>query len=57
MAHGSNEINVSAPSAAMIFILNPNDKLGDTEVYLGLAIGLFSLILGVLTLGKRYLHK
>jgi phosphate/sulfate permease len=57
MAHGSNEINVSAPSAAMIFLLNPNDNLGDTEVYMGMAIGLFSLILGVLTLGKRYLHK
>jgi hypothetical protein len=57
MAHGSNEVNVSAPSAAMIFLLNPNDDLGDTETYLGMAIGLCSLILGVLTLGKRYLHK
>jgi len=57
MAHGSNEVNVSAPSAAMIFLLNPNTELGDYEAYLGMAIGLFSLILGVLTLGKRYLHK
>jgi hypothetical protein len=23
MAHGSNEVNVSAPSTAMIFLLNP----------------------------------
>jgi phosphate/sulfate permease len=57
MAHGSNEVNVSAPAAAMIFLLNPNKDFGDTEAYMGMAIGLFSLILGVLTLGKRYLHK
>ena len=57
LAHGSNEVNVSAPSAAMIFLLNPNKDIGDPEAYAGMAIGLASLILGVLTLGKRYLHK
>jgi phosphate/sulfate permease len=57
LAHGSNEVNVSAPSAAMIFLLNPNEDIGDPEAYAGMAIGLASLILGVLTLGKRYLHK
>jgi phosphate/sulfate permease len=57
MAHGSNEVNVSAPTAAMIFLLNPNEKIGDWEAYQGMAIGLASLVLGVLTLGKRYLHK
>lgn len=57
MAHGSNEVNVSAPSAAMIFLLNQNKTIGDAEAYAGMAIGLASLVLGVLTLGKRYLHK
>ncbi|TNV73460.1 hypothetical protein FGO68_gene476 [Halteria grandinella] len=57
MAHGSNEVNVSAPSAAMIFLLNDKQDIGDSEAYAGMAIGLASLILGVLTLGKRYLHK
>ena len=57
MAHGSNEVNVSAPCAAMIFLLNQNKKIGDYEAYTGMVIGLASLILGVLTLGKRYLHK
>ena len=41
----------------MIFLLNPNEDIGDPEAYAGMAIGLASLILGVLTLGKRYLHK
>jgi phosphate/sulfate permease len=57
LAHGSNEVNVSAPSAAMIFLLNNNTRIGDNEAYAGMAIGLASLVLGVLTLGKRYLHK
>ena len=56
-AHGSNECNVSAPSAAMIFLLNANTSISDVEAYQGMAIGLVSLLLGVLTLGKRYLHK
>ena len=56
-AHGSNEVNVSAPTAAMIFLLNRNEKIGNYEAYLGMTIGLASLLLGVLTLGKRYLHK
>ena len=57
MAHGSNEVNVSAPCAAMIFLLNKHDKITNYEAYTGMIIGLASLILGVLTLGKRYLHK
>eukprot|EP00347_Sterkiella_histriomuscorum_P021274 403334582 len=56
-AHGSNEVNVSAPCGAMIFLLNSNESISDVEAYQGMAIGLISLILGVLTLGKRYLHK
>jgi len=27
MAHGSNEVNVSAPSTAMIFLLNDNKEI------------------------------
>lgn len=57
LAHGSNEVNVSAPSAAMIYLLDSNETIGNYEIYLGMAIGLASLVLGVLTLGKRYLHK
>ena len=57
LAHGSNEVNVSAPTAAMIFLLNQNQNIGNQEAYSGMAIGLASLVLGVLTLGKRYLHK
>lgn len=57
MAHGSNEVNVSAPSAAMIFLLDEEKEISNREVYGGMAIGLASLVLGVLTLGKRYLHK
>ena len=57
MAHGSNEVNVSAPTTAMLFLLNDNKEIGDSEMYAGMAIGLASLVMGVLTLGKRYLHK
>ncbi len=59
LAHGSNEVNVSAPTAAMIFLLkgNPSGELEESDKYTGMAIGLASLVLGVLTLGKRYLHK
>jgi phosphate/sulfate permease len=57
MAHGSNEVNVSAPSTAMLFLLNDNNEIRDADMYAGMAIGLASLVLGVLTLGKRYLHK
>lgn len=57
LAHGSNEVNVSAPSAAMIYLLDSNKEIGSSEIYAGMAIGLASLVLGVLTLGKRYLHK
>lgn len=41
----------------MIFLLDQNEKIGDFEAYAGMAIGLASLVFGVLTLGKRYLHK
>ena len=57
MAHGSNEVNVSAPSTAMLFLLNDYDEIRNADMYAGMAIGLASLVLGVLTLGKRYLHK
>lgn len=33
MAHGSNEVNVSAPTAAMIFLLNDADEISDSEAY------------------------
>jgi phosphate/sulfate permease len=57
MAHGSNEVNVSAPTAAMIFLLDDKEEIGNTEAYSGMIIGLASLVLGVITLGKRFLHK
>jgi hypothetical protein len=41
----------------MIFLLDDNENIGDSEQFAGMAIGLASLVLGVLTLGKRYLHK
>jgi phosphate/sulfate permease len=59
MAHGSNEVNVSAPTTAMIFLIHDHDasELKNSDIYAGMAVGLASLVLGVLTLGKRYLHK
>jgi hypothetical protein len=57
MAHGSNEVNVSAPTAAMIYLLDESELIGNIEIYGGMVIGLCSLVFGVLTLGKRYLHK
>lgn len=32
-AHGSNEVNVSAPCAAMIFLLNDNSEISNEEAY------------------------
>lgn len=32
-AHGSNEVNVSAPCAAMIFLLNEYTKISNVEAY------------------------
>lgn len=58
MAHGSNEINVSAPTGAMLFMLDMNKfSINNKEAFIGLFIGLISLVAGFLTLGKRYLHK
>mmetsp|Transcript_87839 Transcript_87839/g.121000 ORF Transcript_87839/g.121000 Transcript_87839/m.121000 type:complete len:107 (+) Transcript_87839:1316-1636(+) len=58
MAHGSNEINVSAPLAASMFMLD-NSKLiiSQKTNRIAILIGLSSLVLGSITLGKRYLHK
>lgn len=41
----------------MLFLLNDEKKISNADMYAGMAIGLASLVLGVLTLGKRYLHK
>jgi phosphate/sulfate permease len=58
MAHGSNEVNVSGPSAAMIFMLDLNKFcITEKEEAIGMTIGLASLLVGFMTLGKRYLHK
>lgn len=58
LAHGSNEVNVSAPTAAMLFMLDMNKfVITNKEALIGLFLGLVSLIIGFLTLGKRYMHK
>lgn len=58
MAHGSNEINVSAPLAAEIFMLTPNKtNISARTDYLAIFIGLFSVIAGSITIGVRYLDK
>jgi len=58
MAHGSNEINVSAPLLAEIFLLDPNSTaVLYKQEYLAIFIGLISVSLGSITLGKRYLYK
>ena len=58
MAHGSNEINVSAPLAAEMFMLNPNyETVQRKEEFIAIAIGLVSVLFGTLTLGVRYLNK
>ena len=58
MAHGSNEVSVASTSAAMIFLLDPNRNIiTDTDAIKGILVGLGSLVLGFITLGKRYLHK
>jgi len=58
MAHGSNEINVSAPLAAQLFMLNPNSTTIDFKTeYTAISIGLVSVLLGIVTIGVRYLDK
>jgi phosphate/sulfate permease len=58
MAHGSNEINVSAPLLAEIFLLDANTTVVEyQQEYVSILIGLISVSLGSITLGKRYLYK
>jgi phosphate/sulfate permease len=58
MAHGSNEINVSAPLAAELFMLSPNlTQFASKQEYFAILVGLFSVIAGSVTLGVRYMHK
>ena len=58
MAHGSNEINVSAPLLAEIFLLDGNTKeVKSSQEYISIVIGLISVSFGSITLGKRYLYK
>jgi phosphate/sulfate permease len=58
MAHGSNEINVSAPLLSEIFFLDSQtETVSDVLVYFSIGIGLLSVSLGSITLGKRYLYK
>ena len=58
MAHGSNEINVSAPLAANIFLLNgTSTKIAFHEEIISILVGLVSLIVGAVTIGQRYLHN
>jgi phosphate/sulfate permease len=61
MAHGSNEVNVSAPCAAQLFLLNDNKQaiasMSDPEIFEGMLIGLVSLLFGFMTLGKLFLNK
>jgi phosphate/sulfate permease len=58
MAHGSNEINVSAPLLAEIFLLDANTTVIESQQeYVSILIGLISVSFGSITLGKRYLYK
>mmetsp|Transcript_42645 Transcript_42645/g.31202 ORF Transcript_42645/g.31202 Transcript_42645/m.31202 type:complete len:100 (+) Transcript_42645:855-1154(+) len=58
LAHGANEVNVSAPCAAMLFLLNSNkSEITTEEAYFGMAIGLSCQLMGLMTLGKLYLKK
>ena len=44
MAHGSNEINVSAPLLAEIFLLDGNTKeVKSSQEYISIVIGLISM--------------
>lgn len=58
LSHGSNEINVAAPTASMVFLLDAKvQEITEDFALIGIGIGLFSLIFGFATLGKRHLHK
>mmetsp|Transcript_25314 Transcript_25314/g.24698 ORF Transcript_25314/g.24698 Transcript_25314/m.24698 type:complete len:131 (-) Transcript_25314:61-453(-) len=58
LAHGSNEVNVSAPCAAMLFLLNSNkSEITNKEAFIGMTIGLVTQLFGFITLGKLYLRK
>jgi phosphate/sulfate permease len=58
MAHGSNEINVSAPLAAQLFLLNgQTTEVNNGEIFFAISIGLISLLVGTMTIGRRYLHN
>ena len=58
MAHGSNEINVSAPLLAEIFLLDGSTQtVLSSQEYISIVIGLLSVSFGTVTLGKRYLYK
>ena len=58
MAHGSNEINVSAPLAAQLYMLNPQTiTVYGKEEIVAICVGLVSVLLGIVTIGVRYLDK
>ena len=58
MAHGSNEINVAAPLAAQIFLLDANvQKVSNDKFYPAIFISLVSILFGTILLGQRLLYK
>ena len=58
MAHGSNEINVAAPLAAQMFLMNPDaEDISEGQEYMAIFIGLVSVLLGSVLLGQRLLYK
>lgn len=57
MAHGSNEINVSAPLAAELFLMNSEDTKIGSQIIIAIVVGIISITIGALTLGVRYLSK
>ena len=58
MAHGSNEINVAAPLAAQMFLLNPDSEtISEKQEYISILIGLASVLFGSILLGQRLLYK
>jgi len=58
MAHGANEVNVSAPLLAEIFLLDGStENVLAWQEYFSIFFGLVSVSLGSITLGRRYLYK
>lgn len=59
MAHGSNDINVSASITAEFFMLYPSEDYNNkvTQEFYAILIALFSILAGTVTLGGRYLNK